>query len=45
MNVRINLGGLSDAERASGIRGRAEAIEKEARLREEEIASELEPRA
>jgi formiminotetrahydrofolate cyclodeaminase len=42
MNVRINLGGLTDAVRASSIRARAQAIETEARAREEEVASLIE---
>jgi formiminotetrahydrofolate cyclodeaminase len=42
MNVRINLGGLTDAGRASSIRARAQAIETEARAREEEVASLIE---
>ncbi len=42
MNVRINLGGLSDPDRAAGIRARAEAIEHEARVSEEGIARGLE---
>jgi len=41
MNVRINLGGLPDADRASSIRSRAETIEGEARAREEEVARGL----
>jgi formiminotetrahydrofolate cyclodeaminase len=42
MNVRINLGGLTDVDRASRIRARAGTIEKEAGAREEEIARGLE---
>jgi formiminotetrahydrofolate cyclodeaminase len=42
MNVRINLGGLPDADRAAGIRARAEAIEKEASASETEVARRLE---
>jgi formiminotetrahydrofolate cyclodeaminase len=41
MNIRINLGGLTDADRAAGIRARAETIEREARAREEEITQGL----
>ena len=44
MNVRINLGGLLDADRASGIRARAEAIESEAGASETEVARRLEGR-
>ena len=42
MNVRINLGGLSDPDRASAIRARAEAIETESHASETEVARGLE---